>query len=107
MPKDQDPSINLFSQIKLGFPLPSTTTCESTPQLAQTTTDNNKPKSNNQPKVQLHDFQQIQHDIIFMQYKRTTTCLSIPEVLKRNKEIPTSNVEPKEKKSKTRKCSKS
>ena len=31
-------------------------------------------------------------DMIFMQYK-TTTCLSIDEVLKKNKEIPTSNVE--------------
>ena len=36
-------------------------------------------------------------DMIFMQYK-TTTCLSIDEVLKKNKEIPTTNVEPKEKK---------
>ena len=34
----------------------------------------------------------------FMQYK-ITTCLFIDEVLKKNKEIPTSNVEPKEKKS--------
>ena len=31
-------------------------------------------------------------DMIFMQYK-TTTCLSIDEVLKKNKEIPTSNGE--------------
>ena len=32
-------------------------------------------------------FKEIQHDMIFMQYK-TTTCLSIDGVLKKNKENP-------------------